>query len=91
MKPARSRFGKEAPHERLDPPDDLKKEYLKTLPAGKHTIRLSYYDGRADGTFTIKKEIPKTGDDAHPVFWLALVLAGLFLIIAVRGKAKKEV
>lgn len=56
----------------------LSEKYLKTLKTGTHSIRFRYYDGNADGSFTVSpKPVPKTGDPADFPLWIGLVLLGL--------------
>ena len=56
---------------------DLKRDYLKGLSVGTHSIRFRYSDGCADGTFTVKKRIPSTGDTANFTLYAGLILLGL--------------
>ena len=69
---------------------DLPAKLLNSLPVGKHTITFVYDDGAAEGTFTILKRIPDTGDSSSPLLWALLVLLGLSagypVIRAVRKK-----
>ncbi len=75
----------------------LKPDYLNTLKVGPHTIALLYTDGEAVGVFTIAEKLdgdtgaPETGDDAHIVPWIMLMLisGGTVLILGVRRKRKK--
>ena len=68
---------------------DLPPALLKKLGTGTHTVRFVYYDGTADGTFTIDKPVPKTGDGSHPLLWTGLVLLGI-LTIGMTTARKKE-
>lgn len=56
---------------------ELSQAFLDKLSPGLHTIRFAYYDGNADGTFTVKKRVPVTGDAANPLLYGSLVLLGL--------------
>lgn len=53
-------------------PDSL----LKELGAGVHSITFVYYDGEAEGTFTITDPVPKTGDEGRPLGWLMMAIGG---------------
>lgn len=57
----------------------LNSSYLDTLSEGNHKVIVSFSDGSADTTITVKKPapVPKTGDTANPMLWLAVVLLGL--------------
>ena len=59
----------------------LKKEFLKTLPNGQHTLRIVYNDGYADSTFyTGVMLVPDTGDS--PATPAEAFAACLFAILA---------
>lgn len=61
----------------------LKPEYLRTLAAGKHTLRVEFTDGYAETTFTVlaaQANPAKTGDTAMPV-WIWLVIAAAALAV----------
>ena len=60
----------------------LKKEYVETLSAGKHSISIVSTTGSADTEFTVMEagagktadgSNPKTGDDSNPALWLVLL------------------
>ena len=61
---------------------------LNALGQGKHTIRFVYRDGYAEGSFAIIRPLPPTGDTAHPLLWLGLVIAGGAGLYAVKRKKK---
>lgn len=65
----------------------VKKEYLKTLSAGNHVIRINFTDGYAEVTATIVKDSsnPKTGDTA-PIAGFILLGAAAFLVLADQKK-----
>ena len=60
----------------------LYKEFLQTLPDGKHTLTVEFADGSTTSAgsaqFTIEKpepKAPKTGDESNMALWTALVCA----------------
>ena len=66
-------------------------KYLDTLSPGSHTVQVSFTDGSADVTLNIKsKPVPKTGDKANPLLWLAMILLGLAGICANAAKRQKK-
>ena len=69
----------------------LPPEFLRKLKPGTHTISFVYYDGVADGIFTVQKKTPLTGDAGQPGLWIALVLLGLgTLAVTARRKAGRR-
>ena len=77
----------------------LKPEYLNTLTAGKHTLKIVWTDGTADTTFTVDAKpantdtkSPQTGDSSSIALWIAMlfVSAAGVLSTAVLGKKKKR-
>ncbi len=70
----------------------LKATYLDTLAIGKHKATINFKDGSVDVDITIKEGyvVPKTGDSANPVLWLAMMLVALigFAGLAVTGTMK---
>ncbi len=67
---------------------DLHKAYLRSLSDGAHSISFVYSDGTADGTFTVTRKLPPTGDRADPVLWVGLILLALTLLAAQRRLAR---
>ena len=68
----------------------LKASYLKDLKPGQHTLRVLFRDGTADATFTVKKDIPVTGDAANLMLWLACAVIGITgLSLLLAGKRRK--
>lgn len=65
----------------------VKKEYLKTISAGNHVLRINFTDGYAEVTATIVKDRsnPKTGDTA-PIAGFILLGAAAFLVLADQKK-----
>lgn len=70
----------------------LSSEYLDTLSAGSHNIKITFTDGEAQVAVTIQKassttkptSVPATGESSNPFIWLILPLTGLLgLLIAV--------
>ena len=70
----------------------LKKEYVETLSAGKHSISIVSTTGSADTEFTVMEagagktadgSNPKTGDDSNMLLWGTLAVAALAGIVAV--------
>ena len=81
----------------------LKSAYLDTLREGEHKVTISFRDGSAEAALTIRRTgksdgtgepavttLPKTGDGAKPVLWLALVLLGLLGLCAY-GRERRSV
>lgn len=75
----------------------LKASYLDTLSPGNHRLTVSFRDGSAEAVVNIKAaepvetpEVPKTGDAAEPVLWIALAALGLAVIIRVWMKSRKK-
>ena len=62
----------------------LKKAYLGSLSDGTHSISFVYSDGTADGTFTVTRKLPPTGDRDNPVLWAGMILLALALLAAKR-------
>lgn len=62
----------------------LKKAYLGSLSDGTHSISFVYSDGTADGTFTVTRKLPPTGDRDNPVLWAGMILLALALLAAER-------
>lgn len=61
----------------------LKASYLNSLSPGEHPVKITFSDGGEVSTALIilpAPEIPKTGDSASPVLWLALTLAGIAVL-----------
>ena len=56
----------------------LKSSYLDTLSAGDHKVTISFADGTAGSSLTIRaaepKPVPITGDRNHPGLWIGLIL-----------------
>lgn len=78
----------------------LHSRYLKTLSAGKHTIRVLYTDGSTDGTDSFRIAVnngsPFTGDDSHMLLFgigLPASLACMAMLVILRprkqGKYRK--
>ena len=77
----------------------LKKNYLATLPVGKHSLTIVYNDGECSTEFEIKaasnqnSNSPKTGDASNPVLWSVLLLVsacGAICITELSRKRKKN-
>lgn len=64
--------------------------YLNGLEEGSHRIRFGYMDGYAEGTFTVLKAVPRTGDSANPTLWIVLIVSGLagFALALIRRRRK---
>ena len=82
----------------------LKKDYLDTLPVGKHTLTVVYSDGECSTEFEIRAvqsggnatpdgnaESPKTGDSNYLMLWLPVlfVSGGVVTAVAVRSKKRR--
>ena len=67
----------------------FKKDYLKSLSAGKHAVKIDFTDGEANTTLTIaeKETNPKTGDKI--ISYLVLFLIGILGICIALSKTKK--
>ena len=54
------------------------------LSTGSHTLTLTFTDGEAEASFTVRAakadKVPKTGDNASLLLWIGCVLAGLAII-----------
>ena len=60
---------------------------MQKLSAGTHTVTFVYEDGEASATFTVKQNMPPTGDAGRPALWLGLLLCGTAgLILAGRRR-----
>lgn len=55
---------------------DLSRKLLIRAGKGVHTIRFVYKDGVAEGTFTVTKAVPDTGDTANFPLYAGLILLG---------------
>lgn len=72
----------------------LKPEYLKTLAPGTYKLDIVSEGGTASTNFTIKApaptpvpNIPQTGDNGHPLLWLMMLAASMFIVVtALRRK-----
>ena len=51
-------------------------DYLETLSKGKAGLTITFIDGKAEGSFTIVKKTPRTGDDSSLFLWACLILLG---------------
>ena len=67
----------------------LSSEYLDTLSAGSHNIKITFTDGEAQVAVTILKaqsntkptSVPQTGEGANPFIWLIIPLIGLLVLL----------
>ena len=70
-------------------------EFLNTLSVGKHTIKVSYTDGEATTSFTIKnietenENAPHAGDTSNMLLWIILALVSTGCAILCIPKLKK--
>ena len=75
---------------------DLQPDYLKTLSAGGHKLKVLFDDADAiETSFTIEADTsPKTGDSSHMILWVALMTAalagGISILVLARRKLKKK-
>ena len=70
---------------------DLSRKLLIRAGKGVHTIRFVYKDGVAEGTFTVTKAVPDTGDTANFPLYAGLILLGLAGIgIPILRKRRKK-
>ena len=67
---------------------DLSAAFMNSLSTGPHRFRFVYFDGKADGIFTVQRKIPVTGDTAQPLGWLLLILAGAGILARLLKKKK---
>ena len=70
----------------------LNSEYLDTLSAGSHNIKITFADGEAQIAVTIKnkpKSIPSTGENISPFVCIAMLLIGGALLLFVAAIAPK--
>ena len=65
----------------------LKANYIKTLSAGTHTLRIVSTDGYAETKFTVK-DLPKTGDSSPILCWTVGLVLALGGIAAITRKKK---
>ena len=56
---------------------DIGAKAMETLSVGEHTVTFVYMDGEASAQFTVRKNLPPTGDTGHPWFWLFLLVLGI--------------
>lgn len=75
----------------------LKPAFLDALSVGEHTLTVLFADGKAESRFTVSraaepKELPKTGDTAHPALWISMIVIGAAALCgaAVLGKRRKK-
>ncbi|MBR6474936.1 MAG: hypothetical protein IKS98_05745, partial [Lachnospiraceae bacterium] len=67
----------------------VKSEFLDTLSAGSHNIKITFTDGEAQVAVTILKaqsntkptSVPQTGEGANPFIWLIIPLIGLLVLL----------
>ena len=67
----------------------LKSVYLNTLAAGEYPVTITFSDGSAVSSLTIRtpdptptpKPVPQTGDSGRPMLWLGLVLLGIVFAV----------
>ncbi len=72
----------------------LNSRLLQSLELGKHTVKLQFADGEAEGTFTVAvpvdEENPKTGDEFALHAWTALLFVSLTGIIGTAFACRKK-
>ncbi|MGN1188756.1 MAG: X2-like carbohydrate binding domain-containing protein, partial [Lachnospiraceae bacterium] len=76
----------------------LKEEYLKTLPAGEHTLTMVFRSGSASTNFEIKTDTgnptdnisPSTGDTSLLMLWISLLLTGTVGIVSMIFVSKRK-
>ena len=70
----------------------LTSEYLDTLSAGSHNIKITFTDGEAQVSVTIKNKpspVPATGESSSPFVCIAMLLLGGALVLFVAAIAPK--
>ena len=76
----------------------FKADYLKTLSAGEHTLRVVYEDGSASTEFEIKAaektddqtQSPQTGDTSNLILWVIIAFVSMSLLIVCIFAKRKE-
>lgn len=82
----------------------LKKEYLKNLAVGAHTIKIQFKDGTAETKFTVRGTTsngsssttrssttsPKTGDDSNAALWIGILVVAVLAIAGILIYRKRK-
>ena len=74
----------------------LSSEYLDTLSAGSHNIKITFTDGEAQVAVTIKNKpssVPSTGESNSPFVCIAMLLLGgalLLFVVAIATKPSRR-
>jgi hypothetical protein len=69
---------------------DISAKAMETLSVGEHTVTFVYIDGEASAPFSVRKDLPPTGDESMPWLWGGVMVIGIIGLVITGVAARKK-